>query len=453
MPHIIALLMVLGVPAGAWAASDCLLGANLLGDQRALASVRAATEAACPCASYPGAPGLDRGAYRACARVVVDGALAATTLRSSCGSIAKRTYKRATCGVPTQVACARFKPGASAPHSCRVKKPASCVSKPAFTERVCGGETHCADVIDRTASTCVATHETGPYTPGVRVVTMTKPSAVTPSETRVLDTYVWYPAPAGGAPLDSALGAVVDAPLDAAGGPYPVVMFSHGSCGYPNQSTFLWPLVASYGFVVVAPPHPGNTLFEFPTCGTPSAIAASAVERPADVLFALDEMLAATADPGSPFFGALDDTRIGMAGHSFGGFTTYLVVAGDARFKVAVPLAPAVPGAPVLTIPSLHMLSQLDTYVDNTAIRTAYAAAQSPKFLIEIPNAGHFAFSNGCFPSPDCNPPTTLTQDEAHAVVLRWVPAFLERYLAGDATFTPFLTPPAPAGSVLQAAP
>jgi len=56
-------------------------------------------------------------------------------------------------------------------------------------------------------------------------------------------------------------------------------------------------------------------------------------------------------------------------------------------------------------------------------------------------------------PSPDCNPPTTLTQDEAHAAVLRWVPAFLERQLAGDPGFAPFLTPPAPPGVVFQAVP
>ena len=87
-------------------------------------------------------------------------------------------------------------------------------------------------------------------------------------------------------------------------------MFSHGSCGYPNQSTFLTALLASHGFVVVAPPHPGNTIYEIARCGTAPALAAAFVERPQDILFVLDGMLAADADPGSPFFGAIDDTRI-----------------------------------------------------------------------------------------------------------------------------------------------
>ena len=35
------------------------------------------------------------------------------------------------------------------------------------------------------------------------------------------------------------------------------------------------------------------------------------------------------------------------------------------------------------------------------------------KYEIEIGDTGHYAFSDACFPSPDCNPPTTLTQDES----------------------------------------
>ena len=70
-------------------------------------------------------------------------------------------------------------------------------------------------------------------------------------------------------------------------------------------------------------------------------------------------MLAADLDPGSPFYSAIDEARLGMSGHSFGGFTTYLVISLDARFITAMPLAPAVPGMPVLDVPSLTMLGAL----------------------------------------------------------------------------------------------
>lgn len=431
------------------AAQTCLTGSAVLGDQRGLADVRAAIEAACPCASYTGASGLTAGAYRRCARPVVDAAVAGGSLRSECKSTASKSYKSAVCR-STKIACGRFAPGTRTPVSCRLKAASRCASKSSYTERACTAETHCADVVDWTAATCVDVRRPGPFAAGVQTITFSKPSVVDPNQTRVLDTVVWYPAAVASGPIDPAYDAVVGAPLDGSGGPYPIVMFSHGSCGMPTQSIFLWPLIASQGFIVVAPPHPGNTLLDFPDCGTPAAQIASAQERPADIEYVLDQMLAADVDAGSPFFGAVDANRIGMAGHSFGGFTTYLVATQDARIKVAVPMAPAVPVTnPTLTMPSLTMFGTLDTYVAIPAIRAAYTRALAPKFLVEIQNAGHFAFSNGCFPSPDCNPTTTLTQAEANAAVQRWVLGFLEVYLAGDASYVPFLTPPAPPGFVL----
>ena len=40
-----------------------------------------------------------------------------------------------------------------------------------------------------------------------------------------------------------------------ADGPYPVVLFSHGFAGFPEQSADLVTHLASWGFVVVAPDH------------------------------------------------------------------------------------------------------------------------------------------------------------------------------------------------------
>jgi hypothetical protein len=43
---------------------------------------------------------------------------------------------------------------------------------------------------------------------------------------------------AGRGTFNAGLGGVVDAPLDLSGGPYPLLLFSHGSCGYALQSKF-----------------------------------------------------------------------------------------------------------------------------------------------------------------------------------------------------------------------
>ncbi|MGH7788083.1 MAG: alpha/beta hydrolase family protein [Candidatus Binatia bacterium] len=426
------------------AQDTCLGGASELADERALAALRTATEAACPCAGFDGAGGRRR--FRRCARAVVETAVGDATLRPECRARAQADVNGTACGT-NRVVCGQL---AAAGPDCRLAAPAGrnqCADHGSIDETACAAGARCLDVVEWTAGTCHDPRRPGPYGAGVRVVPMVKDSVNMPGTDRLLDTVVWYPAAPDAAPIDTVYDAVLDAPLNMAGGPYPVLMFSHGSCGYAAQSTFLMPVIASHGFVVIAPPHPGNTLAEFPTCGTPAAQGAAVQERPADIAFALDQMLAANQDAGSPFFGALDPERIGMSGHSFGGLTTYVSIARDRRYKVAMPMAPAVLGTPVVDIPSLSMLGEIDSRVNNAAVRATYENASLPKFKVEIGDAGHYAFSDACFPSPDCQAPVTRTQVEAHDLVVRWAVPFLLRYLAGDLSYEPLLAGPGPSGA------
>jgi predicted dienelactone hydrolase len=229
------------------------------------------------------------------------------------------------------------------------------------------------------------------------------------------------------------------------------VLFSHGSCGTPLQSKFLTPLLASWGFVVVAPPHPGNTIFDFPNCNSPANLLAALSERPQDVESVLNQVLAADLDPLSPLFGAIDESRIAMTGHSFGGLTTYLVTAIEPRISVAVAMAPATVFNSTLPVPSLTMLGTIDSVISNPSARAAYDRSVTPKYLVEIEHTGHYAFSDFCLSTSDCSPPTTLTSDEAHTDVLRYVVPFLKTHLAGDAAWSPLLAPPAQPGFVYAA--
>jgi predicted dienelactone hydrolase len=428
---IVVILWALAFATAAAGQDACLTGASDLGDHRALAALRTTMDATCPCASYSGPTG--RRAFRRCARTVLRDAVDGAALRLECRANGRELFRHATCGT-NRVACGRYDVDDFA-LGCRIAAPSGrnqCQSHGSRVENACTAETRCTDVVDWTAATCIDPRKQGPYGVGMRNVQFIKDSVVSPGTDRVLDTLIYYPTTPGGP-----LSGVMDAPLDNSGGPYPLLLFSHGSCGYPAQSGFLLPLIASYGLVVAAPPHPGNTIFDgFPGCS--ANLGASAQERPNDIIFVTDQLLAANGDPGSPFFGAIDPDRIGMSGHSFGGFTTYLVIDRDSRFRIALPMAPAV-GAQVLTVPSMTMLGQIDSVVSVPAIRNAYALAAAPKFKVEIGHAGHYAFSDGCFPSSDCNFPTTLSQAEAHALVQRFAVPFVLRYLVGDLRFEPFL--------------
>lgn len=445
-----AAALALAGAAVASAQDACRSGASTLADQRALAALRGAIDQACPCATFDGSAGRTRSAYRRCARAVVAPALAAGELRAQCRSVAMRDYLDTTCGDPGKVACGRVSArSTSRPVSCRITTADRCTSRASWTETACPAQTHCSDVVEWTAGTCVDPRAPGPFAVGVREATFTKPSVET-GEPRALDTVVWYPAPPGTGSVDPSLRGIVDAPVAASDAPYPVVVFSHGMCGSPRQSLFLTPLLASQGFVVVAPSHPGNTTADVPYCLTSESLLSSFRERPYDVEFVLDQVLAASADPSSPLFGALDATRIAMTGHSFGGLTTYLVEDIDPRIKAAVAMAPAIVQQPAFAVPSLTMLGQEDGVLPVEPMRAAWQASAPPKHLVEIENAGHYAFSDFCRAGSDCRPPATLTSAEAHDHVLRWVQPFLERYLNGDATFAPFFRSAEPGVAVVS---
>lgn len=475
LPLLATLLLVTCLVTPSAARAACRSGDTALADERALATLRTDLEASCPCAAYDGSAGASRRDYRACASAFVDQALASGALAADCAATADELIEGSVCGT-RGVACATVAGTSSPRASCKVTSAASCRSvstrrnrlpvgldgiaatpptSPFVTggaaRRACTTEEFCADVVEWTAGTCIDTRADGPYTAGFRDVRLVKPSVNDPSQERVLNAVVWYPTTRGAGPIETGSRAVRDAPLDLSGGPYPVVMFSHGSCGFERQSLFLTPWLATHGFVVVAVPHPGNTLFDFPNCRTGDAQVKSAAERPRDIVFALDWILAANEDPASPFFGAIDEHRLGMSGHSFGGLTTYLATALDDRFTVAVPMAPATGPSSALHIPSLTMYGVIDSVVNNPGIVAAFDRSDSPKRLVGIEDAGHYAFSDGCFPSADCDPPRTLTQDEAHERVKRQILPFLKVYLAGDQSYAPFLTTPPPPGVVSTA--
>src|SRR5256712_1893954 len=141
------------------------------------------------------------------------------------------------------------------------------------------------------------------------------------------------------------------------GGRHPLVAFSHGYGGPRRQSTFLCTHLASHGYVVASVDHTGNTMLEVVqgvmtlrsggTLPHPDTVLREFIAlRPADISFAIDQVLGMD--------GLVDPDRIGMAGHSFGGWTTLTTTARDRRIRAAVPLAPAGGASPL----PVHLLRE-----------------------------------------------------------------------------------------------
>ena len=238
---------------------------------------------------------------------------------------------------------------------------------------------------------------------------------------RPVQVEVYYPSSAAavaGVPKDvvSVLGIPItetpafrDVAIDS-GGPFPLVLFSHGNGGIRFQSFFFAAHLASHGFVVVSPDHHGNTFTDALVNITDPD---SALNRPLDMSFLIDEFSAFTAETGNFFDGAIDLERIGMSGHSFGGYTSFALAGPDfalgtftdPRIKAILPQAPAAfffedAFFAGITVPTLIVGGSLDETTEFPENQQAPFDAMVPGAevvaLAELAAAGHFTFSDFC---------------------------------------------------------
>jgi len=235
---------------------------------------------------------------------------------------------------------------------------------------------------------------------------------------------------------------------------YPLILFSHGFSGCNTQSVFLMEALARAGYLVVAPNHqdarcgsnhPHGALHpEEPFRDDSKWSDATYRDRADDIRVVLDAVLV-----GKSFQEVrVDRERIGMAGHSLGGYTA-LGVAGawpswkDRRIKAVLALSPYCspyvrsgdPGH--MDVPVMYQGGTRDWGVTPTVRRLngAYDASSAPKYYVEFDGAGHFAWT-------DLNKHYQELID-AYSV------AFFDRYLLGKADpdpLAPLTANPPPKG-------
>jgi predicted dienelactone hydrolase len=192
-------------------------------------------------------------------------------------------------------------------------------------------------------------------------------------------------------------------------GAFPLVVFSHGNNGLRIQSFFFAAHLASHGFVVATPDHHGNTFLDS-LAGVVDPDPAR--NRPRDMRFLIDEMLAASATPGDRFEGAVDGARIGASGHSFGGYTAFALAGGasglgtftDPRVRAIFPQAPSAPFDEAffagITIPTLIVGGSIDETTpfgeDQQRPFDNLPSGASVVGLGALVDGGHFTFSDFC---------------------------------------------------------
>lgn len=182
-----------------------------------------------------------------------------------------------------------------------------------------------------------------------------------------------------------------DVPM--AKGSFPVVLFSHGYGGYPEQSTFLTAHLATWGMIVVAPDQQQRDL---------SAVIlgrAQQVEPQADVteqLAALAYVKKQNLTSGSLFFDHVDASEVATLGHSAGGGTAVSVAAADPSIRGWIALAGVPQPLPSKPVPSLMMSGSYDKTVPTSDVEKFYDSVTKDKRLIVIDGYGHNVFDDVC---------------------------------------------------------
>ena len=200
--------------------------------------------------------------------------------------------------------------------------------------------------------------------------------------------------------------AIRDAAMNA--GTYPLVVFSHPSGSHRRAATFLCTHLSSHGYVVAALDHSevvavklarrdGETGEE-----RTARIEAIIANRVPDIRFLLDYLLGSGALVAEIKF---DDTRIGIAGHSFGGWTALAATAIDRRIRAVVALAPGgssqpKPGILPLKlefnwgrdVPTLYLVAENDISLPLAGMHEIFARTPATKRMAILHRADHYHF-------------------------------------------------------------
>ncbi len=188
-------------------------------------------------------------------------------------------------------------------------------------------------------------------------------AAVTASEPAWSGVVAAGPATSAHATVSDGAGGTlaVTVHFPAAGsGPWPVIVFSHGLGGSRDGYAFLGSHWAAHGYVSIHPTHPGSdgSIFRGGLAGVGERLRAATRDpevlrsRPRQIGAVLDG-LTSLEQQVPALAGRLDAANCGVAGHSFGAWTTLMCAgvrsllgdASDPRPRACIALSPPGPGA------------------------------------------------------------------------------------------------------------
>ena len=207
------------------------------------------------------------------------------------------------------------------------------------------------------------------------------------------------------APLPAAVTAIVPPRFDALvttdahvgvpgapGGPFPVVLFSHGFGASRLYYSHLLVGMASWGFVVVSADYLERGLLSQATHST-------VPDSPALDLRVMFASLAAAehaaSERSSPLHHLLDTHEIAAVGHSAGGQTAFDAL-DDPRVKTAVGWAPVGPSDGYARKPVTIIGEQYDIALTPATLTREFHRFPGPTTYLQVSGEGHNTYTDIC---------------------------------------------------------
>jgi fermentation-respiration switch protein FrsA (DUF1100 family) len=244
---------------------------------------------------------------------------------------------------------------------------------------------------------------------------------------RTFETLITYPA---SGPADRIASPNVPA---AFGGPFPLVVFSHGSgVSSPARYELIFNAWAAAGYVVAAPKYPLSST------SLPGA-SGDAVNQPADITFLISEMVRLSADRSSPYAGLVNGERVAVAGHSLGAVTTLGVAFNgcclDPRIDAGIVMAGGASFFPddqwfgPIRTPILVIHGDDDRIVRIADGQKVFADASPPKAMLTVFGGDHNRPYGGSLTTTENPDRLGATLNGPTQIVNTTAVAFLDRYL------------------------
>jgi hypothetical protein len=183
-----------------------------------------------------------------------------------------------------------------------------------------------------------------------------------------------------------------DLPLDEEAGPYPVILFIHGTAGFRTTNLDNATHWASRGFVVIAGDHPGIRLKDMLGAASLGGGGGGAADQTGDGRRMLEE-LAKTAGDVAFLKGHIDMDRVGALGHSAGGgaVSNY----GDIADVIVIYAAGSGISDPTRATSMMSLMGSTDN-VAGAGTAGYDSSTTATKRFVSITKGGHLVGGNLC---------------------------------------------------------